>query len=112
MKFQQAAPGDATTATLVIDNIGMLVTSMGVGAVRGREMDSLLKTPSAAIAVNGESIVAAGPRRNVLNEIQTIHSTQFVDARGMAVVPGLVDCHTHLIYAGDRADDLSLIHIS
>src|SRR5258708_26903828 len=30
------------------------------------------------------------------------------DARGALVTPGLVDCHTHLIYAGDRAADFEM----
>ncbi len=31
---------------------------------------------------------------------------QVVDCQGRAVVPGFVDCHTHLIYAGDRKDEM------
>ena len=30
------------------------------------------------------------------------------DGRGMLVTPGLVDCHTHLVYGGDRADEFAL----
>jgi imidazolonepropionase len=29
----------------------------------------------------------------------------FLDARGGAVIPGLIDCHTHLVFAGSRADE-------
>src|SRR5215212_3678611 len=31
-----------------------------------------------------------------------------LDARGRCVVPGLVDCHTHAAFAGDRVDEFSL----
>ena len=32
-----------------------------------------------------------------------LEGEQVVDAKGALVTPGLVDCHTHLVYAGDRA---------
>ena len=31
-----------------------------------------------------------------------------VDANGNAVIPGLVDCHTHLLWSGDRSDEIRL----
>ena len=35
------------------------------------------------------------------------HPTDYVvDMKGMAVIPGFVDCHTHLIYAGERKDEM------
>lgn len=33
---------------------------------------------------------------------------EVLDAQGGAVLPGLVDCHTHLVYAGDRVNDFAL----
>ncbi len=55
-------------------------------------------TPSAArsLAISNGSIVgldAAGPARETY------------DARGAVVLPGFVDCHTHAVYAGDRAHE-------
>ena len=32
---------------------------------------------------------------------------EYVDARGMVVTPGLVDCHTHLVFGGDRRDEFA-----
>ena len=34
-------------------------------------------------------------------------NTARLDLRGRLVTPGLVDCHTHLVYAGDRADEFA-----
>lgn len=39
------------------------------------------------------------------NEILTAHQT--IDAKGMMVTPGLIDCHTHLVYAGNRSNEFS-----
>ncbi len=41
------------------------------------------------------------------SEVKSARSyAQVVDCQGRAVVPGLVDCHTHLIYAGERKDEM------
>lgn len=37
-----------------------------------------------------------------------LRSTKTIDARGATVIPGLVDCHTHLAFAGWRADEFTL----
>jgi imidazolonepropionase len=36
------------------------------------------------------------------------HDMQILDARGGVVVPGLIDCHTHLVHAGDRLDEFAM----
>ncbi|QRG06290.1 imidazolonepropionase [Xanthobacter dioxanivorans] len=64
----------------------------GVGVVDG-----------GAVAVRGEEIVAAGPAAEILALIGA--HTQIVDARGGVVTPGLVDCHTHLVFEGDRSGE-------
>src|SRR4026209_280663 len=54
-----------------------------------------------AIAVKGGRIAWAGPRKEWKDKAAIEH-----DARGAWITPGLVDCHTHLVYAGNRADEL------
>lgn len=53
-----------------------------------------------AIAVKGGRIAWVGPRREWKDKAAIEH-----DARGAWITPGLVDCHTHLVYAGNRADE-------
>ena len=57
----------------------------------------------AALLVADGHIVAAGPRVDV--EAQAAQPKR-VDLGGCAVVPGLVDSHTHLVFAGSRADEM------
>lgn len=54
--------------------------------------------PDGVIAVTGERISWIGPRAEWRDKAREEH-----DARGAWITPGLVDCHTHLVYAGNRA---------
>ena len=80
--------------TTVIDHIGLLVTndpSVGdgpLGIVR-----------NAAVVVEGDRIVAIEPAGTIADER--------IDAAGACVIPGFVDSHTHLVFAGDRADEFA-----
>jgi imidazolonepropionase len=53
----------------------------------------------AAVAIDGETIVYAGPRAQAPGADRTI------DLGGRLVTPGLIDAHTHLIYGGNRAQE-------
>jgi imidazolonepropionase len=55
-----------------------------------------------ALAWEGETIRWAGPRRELPSEFA---GADRLDAGGRLVIPGLVDCHTHLAFAGWRADE-------
>ena len=55
-----------------------------------------------ALAVRDEEIEWIGPAHDLPVEF---HKAQKVDLGGRLVTPGLIDCHTHLIYAGNRAEE-------
>lgn len=61
----------------------------------------------AALVVEGETIAWVGPRANLPAELLARCSAQH-DAGGALVTPGLIDCHTHLVYGGDRAHEFEL----
>ncbi len=54
---------------------------------------------SGAIACRDGRIVFAGPEA----ELPASHGGEVIDCAGRWITPGLIDCHTHLVYAGDRA---------
>ena len=56
-----------------------------------------------AIAATGGRISWIGPRSAWKEKAE-----REFDARGAWITPGLVDCHTHLVYAGDRAAEFEL----
>ena len=57
----------------------------------------------AAVAVTGNKIVWIGPRR----ELPETVADQIVDGEGQWLTPGLIDCHTHLVYGGHRAGEFA-----
>jgi imidazolonepropionase len=59
-------------------------------------------TDDAALAVRGERIEFAGPTADLPAEFAKADST---DCGGRLVTPALIDCHTHLVFAGNRADE-------
>jgi imidazolonepropionase len=87
-------------ADLLVRNIAQLVTPEGAGPKHGVEMRRLRVIENAAIAVAGGKFLWVGSAGEWSGETVAI-----VDARGRAVVPGLVDPHTHAVWAGDRLGD-------
>ncbi|MES2945806.1 MAG: imidazolonepropionase, partial [Pseudomonadota bacterium] len=61
----------------------------------------------AALVVDGETISWTGPRSDLPPELLASCSVQH-DAGGTLITPGLIDCHTHLVYGGDRAHEFEL----
>ncbi|MDP1564744.1 MAG: imidazolonepropionase, partial [Polaromonas sp.] len=58
----------------------------------------------AALAVEGGQIAWVGPRSEVPADLAA-RATHEHDAGGALITPGLIDCHTHLVYGGDRAQE-------
>jgi imidazolonepropionase len=56
------------------------------------------------VLIAGERIVAAGPAEEVAATVDR-SSVRTISARGKIVLPGFVDCHTHLIFGGSRVDE-------
>ena len=59
----------------------------------------------AAVACRGGRIVYVGPDLELPADLQTDIE---VDCRGRLITPGLVDCHTHLVFGGNRAHEFEL----
>jgi imidazolonepropionase len=82
------------TTTRVIDNIGLLVTN---DAALGEGPLGLVREASVVIADN--VVVSIGPAGQIADE--------HIDAEGACVLPGFVDSHTHLVFAGDRSEEFT-----
>jgi imidazolonepropionase len=89
---------------LIVDNVSQLcsIPAHNGGPQRGLALGDLGIIENAAIAVHEGRIVAAGLRDSVLDSYK---ATYLLNAEGRIVTPGFVDPHTHLIWAGDRAEE-------
>ncbi|GAU81150.1 imidazolonepropionase [Bosea sp. BIWAKO-01] len=56
------------------------------------------------VAARDGRIIFAGPR----SEAPTLNARETLDCGGRWITPGLIDCHTHLVYGGDRAHEFEL----
>jgi len=86
-------------ATLFVGVSELVMPHLQEGATR----EPLDVVRDAALLVDSGRIRAAGPRADVLPRAL---GAVCVDLDGRAVLPGLVDSHTHVVFAGDRVDEL------
>ena len=61
----------------------------------------------AALAVEGDTVAWVGPRSELPASLLARATLQH-DAKGALITPGLIDCHTHLVYGGDRANEFEM----
>ena len=54
------------------------------------------------------SLFKTGVLKEVLKDfrLKSSNYSQVIDLKGKAVIPGFVDCHTHMIYAGERKSEM------
>ena len=63
--------------------------------------------PNGALATAGGRISFAGPRGELSRRPEALAS-EVIDGGGAWVTPGLIDCHTHLVFGGERAKEFEL----
>jgi len=75
------------------------------GPKRGPAMSNLGVITDGAVAVGQGRIVAVGPTARIREQFT---APQEIDASGRVVMPGFVDPHTHVVWAGERADEFEM----
>ena len=93
---------DMKTVDILIKNASELVTLKGPNAPRTKQqMSDLSIINNGSIAINDGKIVEIGKNLNYSAE-------KTIDAHGKTVMPGFVDSHTHLVFAGSREFELDM----
>ena len=91
---------------LLIRDLAQVASPAGrIAPLRGSALADLDWIDDAFILCDGAKIEAVGRMRTLGaldGEVEEIH------ARGLSAIPGLVDCHTHPAFGGDRVDEFSL----
>ena len=93
-----------TEPDLVLLHAGTMATLAGTGPLRGARAGELGLVPDGAVAVARGVIQAAGSTETVLRDVTVGVDTRIVDLDGRALLPGLVDAHTRLLYAGQQRE--------
>lgn len=92
-------------ANLLLKNIGLLATPTGSAARRGAEQGEITLLKNAYVLIKDGMIAAVGSGEVPAGMLE---NAEAVDVKGRLVTPGLVDAHTHLIFAGWRQNELGL----
>jgi imidazolonepropionase len=83
---------------LLVTGIGELVTN------RPGSSDLVGVIRDAAVAIETSAVAWVGPEAELPDRFR---NRETLDAGGRAAIPGFVDAHTHMVFAGDRADEFA-----
>jgi len=92
----------------LVRNIGQLVNPGSDRAARGQEMNSLRILENACIGASRGKIRFIGTEKDLDRLARLEKGGREIDAEGCVALPGLVDPHTHLPFAGTRQDEFQL----
>lgn len=90
--------------TTLIRNLAQIATPLGRAGKRGRAMRELRVYDDAVIVISGERFAYVGPEKD---KPESLTIDDDVDARGATAIPGFVDTHTHIPFAGFRESELN-----
>jgi imidazolonepropionase len=91
---------------LLVRDLAQLVTPAGAESpLRGRALGEVDVFENAYVLCEDGRVAAAGPMRD-LSAVDG--DAEEIDGRGLCAIPGLVDCHTHPAFAGDRVEEFAL----
>ncbi|HET9906055.1 MAG TPA: imidazolonepropionase [Anaerolineales bacterium] len=89
---------------MLIHSSSQLLTLAG-GSQRGKKLGTLGIIENGAVLIRDEKIIAVG----TTDELKAAYPDEpTLDAGGCVLMPGFVDPHTHIIWAGDRANEFEL----
>ena len=94
------------TADILIRNADLIATCAGPGPRSGGDQKNISSIARGSVAGFEGRIVFVGPADQCEQAVTLAPGATVIDGRGRTVVPGFVDPHTHLVFAGDRRDEL------
>ncbi len=94
-----------TKADFAVIHASQLATPEGHQALSGSDMGHLRIIDDAAVASLKGTIVFVGNTEEFHKEVTLSEGAEVIEAHDQTVIPGFVDCHTHLPFSGDRAEE-------
>jgi imidazolonepropionase len=95
-----------STSRLLIRDLAQVATpAASVAPLRGAALAEIEVTRTAYVLCEDGRIAAVGR----MSDLEPLDGeVEELDGRGLSAIPGLVDCHTHACFAGDRVEEFSL----
>jgi imidazolonepropionase len=91
---------------LLIRDLAQVVSPDGRSApLRGADLGSVDVVADAYVLCERGKVAAVGRMRDLSSPDAEVEE---LDGRGLSAIPGLVDCHTHACFAGDRVEEFSM----
>jgi imidazolonepropionase len=90
---------------LIYDATQVLTVASPRGPKRGAAMGELGIIPHGAVAIRDGLVLSVGPSEELRGQV---HAVSSLSASGQVVMPGFVDPHTHLVWAGERANEFEM----
>lgn len=104
--YQNERKGDGMFADKVLVNFSQIFNPIDKGrALKGAEMSEATILENGYIAIKDGKILAIGsgePAEGLVGD-----QTEVIDYTGKMAAPGLIDCHTHLVYGGSREGEFA-----
>jgi imidazolonepropionase len=94
--------------TLLIKNIGQLITMQGLVPRRGDNLSDIGLINNGAVAVSGEDIIAVGASDEIVGRVDLAENCMVISGEHKVVTPGLIDPHTHPVFARTREAEFEM----
>lgn len=101
---------DKKVETLIVNASELLTMDAygGMVPLHGRKMRDVGVIKSGAVAIASGEIIAYGNTHDLLDELEIDGDTRIIDAKGKTVTPGLIDPHTHPVFAHTRENEFAM----
>lgn len=92
-------------SSLLITNLAEVATPRGTAPRLGAEQDRIERLSDVEVLCRDGKIVFVGSSAQLARTVGTVDGVEILDGRGATLVPGFVDPHTHLPWAGSREEE-------
>ena len=92
---------------LLIHSLSEVATARGTESLAGADQARVERLRGAAVLCRGGEIAFVGSEADLERRFGALPDARRLDGRGGTLVPGFVDPHTHLPWAGDRAEEFA-----
>lgn len=93
---------------LFLKDIRQVVTPSGSKALSGENQKKIKKFKNYSIFIKNGIVFGFDKKDKILKRFPEVKKAKEIDCKNLVAFPGFVDCHTHLVFAGERKDEFYL----